>query len=74
MPGVDFENDWKMINMQIGSNDQCASCIDSVLPLLTPEKYGGHVTDAVERIRTSVPKVLVNLSTCIKKGGCRIQD
>jgi phospholipase B1 len=51
-----------MINLQIGSNDQCASCIDTVFPMLTPKKYGEHVTAAVERIRKKVPRVLVNLS------------
>ncbi|EPB87680.1 hypothetical protein HMPREF1544_05461 [Mucor circinelloides 1006PhL] len=60
-PGVNFKNDWKFINLQIGSNDQCASCIDTVFPLLTPEKYGQHVTAAVERIRKNIPRVIVNL-------------
>ncbi|KAI7904752.1 uncharacterized protein BX663DRAFT_431471 [Cokeromyces recurvatus] len=61
MPGIDFKNDWKLINVQIGSNDQCASCIDSVIPLLTPTKYGEHITNAVERIRKNIPRVIVNL-------------
>ena len=65
-PGVNFQNDWKLINLQIGSNDQCASCIDTVYPLLTPEKYGQHVTAAVERIRKNIPRVIVNLSKTVK--------
>lgn len=69
-PGVNFKNDWKFINLQIGSNDQCASCIDTVFPLLTPEKYGQHVTAAVERIRKNIPRVIVNLSKASKELEC----
>ncbi|KAG2233944.1 hypothetical protein INT48_009757 [Thamnidium elegans] len=61
MPGINYNNDWKLINIQIGSNDQCASCIDNFIPLLTPELYGKHVTAAIERIRKNVPRVLINL-------------
>lgn len=87
LPGIDYQNDWKLINMQIGSeftyiyknvdvklnnsssmigNDQCASCINALVPLLTPKAYGKHVTDAIERIRTTVPRVLINLSKYFK--------
>lgn len=60
-PGVNFKKDWKLINVQIGSNDQCASCIDEFIDVLTPELYGKHVEAAVERIRKNIPNVLVNL-------------
>lgn len=62
LPGVNYKNDWKFINVQIGSNDQCASCINSVIDYLTPERYGEHMTAAVERIRNQIPRVIVNLS------------
>ncbi|KAI8092277.1 uncharacterized protein B0P05DRAFT_462375 [Gilbertella persicaria] len=61
LPGIDYNKDWKLINMQIGSNDQCASCIDALIPTLTPTLYGKHVTDAIERIRKNIPRVIVNL-------------
>ncbi|KAI8969710.1 hypothetical protein BDB01DRAFT_768090 [Pilobolus umbonatus] len=61
LPGASFKNDWKLINVQIGSNDQCASCIDELIPMLRPELYGKHLEAAVERIRQKIPKVLVNL-------------
>ncbi|KAI8969715.1 hypothetical protein BDB01DRAFT_855575 [Pilobolus umbonatus] len=61
MPFVNYNNDWKMINVQIGSNDQCASCIDEFISLLRPDLYGGYVEAVVERIRRNIPKVLVNL-------------
>ncbi|KAI9496152.1 hypothetical protein BDB00DRAFT_869786 [Zychaea mexicana] len=56
----DFENDWKLINIQIGSNDQCASCGASASDV-TAEKYGQYVSAAVQRIIENVPNVIVNL-------------
>ncbi|OAC98737.1 hypothetical protein MUCCIDRAFT_114978 [Mucor lusitanicus CBS 277.49] len=61
MEGVDFENDWKMINIQIGSNDMCGACNGSYMDEVTPDKFGGYVEAAVERIHDSIPKVLINL-------------
>lgn len=61
MEGIDFENDWKMINIQIGSNDMCGACNSSYMDEVTPEKFGGYVEAAVERIQANIPHVLVNL-------------
>ncbi|KAI8083693.1 hypothetical protein BDF21DRAFT_336998 [Thamnidium elegans] len=59
--GVDYQNDWKMINIQIGSNDMCGACNSSYINDTTPEVFGSYVEAAVERIRNNIPKVLVNL-------------
>lgn len=59
--GIDYKNDWKMINIQIGSNDICGACNTSYADEVTPEKFGGYVEAAIDRIHTSVPKVVVNL-------------
>ena len=32
-PGVDFENDWKVVTMFIGGNDLCSFCEDRVMYL-----------------------------------------
>ncbi|KAG2222312.1 hypothetical protein INT45_001575 [Circinella minor] len=56
----DFDNDWKLINIQIGSNDQCASCGKNADDV-TSDKYAGYVSKAVERIVKNVPNVIVNL-------------
>ncbi|KAL7314360.1 hypothetical protein PS15m_005943 [Mucor circinelloides] len=61
MEGVDFQNDWKMINIQIGSNDMCGACNSSYMDEVTPEKFGGYVEAAIERIHDNIPNVLVNL-------------
>ncbi|KAG0170907.1 hypothetical protein DFQ30_001795 [Apophysomyces sp. BC1015] len=60
-PGINYKTDWKMINIQIGSNDQCGSCIDTLVDILTPEKYGSYLDKALSRIHQNVPRVLVNL-------------
>ncbi|KAI9279302.1 hypothetical protein BY458DRAFT_431822 [Sporodiniella umbellata] len=59
--GVDMQNDWKMINIQIGSNDMCSSCSDGYEDVTSPESFGKNVENAVERIIANVPKVLINL-------------
>ncbi|KAI9268039.1 hypothetical protein BDA99DRAFT_535558 [Phascolomyces articulosus] len=56
----DFENDWKLVNIQIGSNDQCASCGLNALDV-TAARYGSYVSAAVKRIVENVPNVIVNL-------------
>ncbi|KAI9478661.1 MAG: hypothetical protein EXX96DRAFT_571769 [Benjaminiella poitrasii] len=65
-----YQNDWKMITIQIGSNDQCASCgTDSIVNEVTPEAYGKYVEAAIERIKAEVPKVIVNLFGTFKVSG-----
>lgn len=61
MAGRSFDTDWKMINIQIGSNDMCGACNSSYMDQVTPEKYGAYVENAIDRIHASIPKVLVNL-------------
>lgn len=61
MKNVNFSNDWKMITIQIGSNDQCASCLSPWKSEVTAEKFGSYVEKAVERIQKSIPRTIVNL-------------
>ncbi|KAI9322817.1 hypothetical protein BX666DRAFT_661392 [Dichotomocladium elegans] len=61
MHGLDFENDWKMITLNIGGNDQCSICGGPRADVASPEKYGAFVRAAVERIHQNVPRVIVNL-------------
>ncbi|CAO0790873.1 unnamed protein product [Mucor circinelloides] len=63
---TNYENDWKMITIQIGSNDQCASCGGVIEDHVTPDAYGNYVEAAIERIRTEIPKVVVNLFATFK--------
>lgn len=59
MENIDFENDWKMISLQVGGNDQCSSCLDP--NIYTPDNYERYVDAAIQRIQDSIPKVIVNL-------------
>ncbi|KAG2230357.1 hypothetical protein INT48_002810 [Thamnidium elegans] len=61
MRSIDFENDWKMINIQIGSNDMCDSCRENSIDRASPERYGEYVEAAVDKIHAIIPKVIVNL-------------
>lgn len=58
---ANYANDWKMINIQIGSNDMCGACDPAHADDVTPEKYGAYVEAAIERIRANISKVLINL-------------
>jgi len=59
-PGIDYLNDWKFLNLQIGTNDLCSSCMDPY-GFLTADMYEQNVRNALEIIRMEVPKVVVNL-------------
>lgn len=56
-----YKNDWKFITIQIGSNDQCASCNSSITDHVTAAAYGQYVEAAIERIKAEIPKTVVNL-------------
>lgn len=57
---TNYQKDWKLITLQIGSNDQCASC-GSNAALVTADAYGNYVEAAIQRIKEEIPKTVVNL-------------
>ncbi|KAG1443131.1 hypothetical protein G6F56_010785 [Rhizopus delemar] len=59
--GSNYSNVWKLITLQVGSNDQCASCNTLFSKYTTSESYGKNVEAAVERIKKEIPKVVINL-------------
>lgn len=42
-------------------NDQCASCVSPFKSEVTAEKWGSYVEAAIERIKTEIPRTVVNL-------------
>ncbi|KAI9362796.1 hypothetical protein BD770DRAFT_407870 [Pilaira anomala] len=58
---IDFDKDWKIINIQIGSLDMCNLCKNLTQNEYTPEKYGKYLEAAVDRIYKNIPNVIVNL-------------
>jgi phospholipase B1 len=65
--GVLSPTDWKLMTVFIGSNDICHSCTE-VTSL--PPAFGVNVLAAVERLRTSMSNVLVQISKlCFTNNG-----
>lgn len=58
---TNYQKDWKMITIQIGSNDQCAACGGEITEHVTADAYGNYVEAAINRIKAEIPKVVVNL-------------
>lgn len=56
-------DDWKLLTVFIGSNDICHSCTQ---PTSLPPAFAVNVLAAVERIRTSMTNVLVQIGTVIQ--------
>jgi len=59
-PAINVQTDWKVLTIMIGANDLCASCTFD-LDFLDPDDYQSNLMATLERIRTSVPRVFVNL-------------
>ncbi|XP_064601697.1 phospholipase B1, membrane-associated-like [Liolophura sinensis] len=58
-PGVDFENDWKVITLFIGGNDLCDYCEDQ--EKFSATNYLRDVQAALDTLHDSVPRAFVNL-------------
>lgn len=56
-----YLTDWKFITLQIGSNDQCASCNGSYVADVTADAYGQYVEATIERIKANIPRTVINL-------------
>jgi len=54
------QSGWKMLNVFIGSNDLCAICEGGYR---SPTEYGQNILAALERFRSNMTNVFVNLST-----------
>lgn len=57
--GLVQPTDWKLLTIFIGSNDICHSCTE-VTSL--PPIFGANIMTAIDRIRTSISHVLVQVS------------
>jgi len=56
---IDMARDWKLLTILIGANDICASCVGKAF--LNPDDFEHHLRELVEKIRTNIPRVLVNV-------------
>jgi len=58
---IDFDNDWKVLTILIGANDICASCEFLDKGFRTPDEFSKYLLATLERVRTSIPRVFVNI-------------
>lgn len=59
-PNMDVANDWKVLTINIGANDLCASCTFG-LDYLSPDDYQNNLMATLERVRAALPRTFVNL-------------
>ncbi|ORX56325.1 hypothetical protein DM01DRAFT_1334798 [Hesseltinella vesiculosa] len=55
--GTAYDNDWKMINVFLGSNDISVSC----MPGYREEDFNKNMRAGLDLIKEKIPKVIVNL-------------
>ncbi|KAI8055011.1 GDSL-like Lipase/Acylhydrolase-domain-containing protein [Syncephalis plumigaleata] len=60
---VNMKNDWKFLNLQVGSNDLCLACTPFAKDRgpLSADAYESYIREALQTIRTNIPRVFVNL-------------
>eukprot|EP00128_Syssomonas_multiformis_P011193 Colp12_sorted_trinity150504_noHs@6018 len=63
IPGLDYENDWKLVTIWIGGNDLCAICKGDVD--YTPEKHTAYIEQTLDYLLANMPRVFVNLVLAI---------
>ncbi|CAO3696535.1 unnamed protein product [Rhizopus stolonifer] len=61
IPGLDFENDWKLLTLQIGGLDQCTACYPGMQKTSDPDFYAKNVEVMLEYVKNNIPRSIVNL-------------
>ncbi|XP_078398995.1 phospholipase B1, membrane-associated [Cetorhinus maximus] len=56
---IDFQNDWKIINLFIGGNDICNYCTDSAY--FSAINFARRIEEALDILHKEVPRAFVNL-------------
>jgi phospholipase B1 len=58
---VDYQNDYKLMTMFIGSNDACIGCLPIIgQTVLSPDQFEENIREVLEEIRT-IPRIVVSL-------------
>ncbi|XP_069064215.1 phospholipase B1, membrane-associated-like [Pleurodeles waltl] len=68
-PGVDFNNDWKVITIFIGANDLCDYCKNKTL--FSAESFIANLTSSLDMLHMEVPRAIVNVVQLFKLEGLR---
>ena len=64
---INFENDWKLVTIYIGSNDLCLSICQND-PRSEPEAFLQSITDTLDYLRDNLPRTFVNLVQLLENG------
>ncbi|EYC01304.1 hypothetical protein Y032_0108g3 [Ancylostoma ceylanicum] len=60
---VNYNEDWKLLNIFIGGNDMCSFCKDRTLQ---PSECVQHIQDAIQIIYDNVPRVIVSVTAMLQ--------
>ncbi|KAI3367388.1 hypothetical protein L3Q82_026248 [Scortum barcoo] len=58
-PGLNYEEDWKVVTMLIGMNDICDYCKDKTL--FSPNSFIHYMTEALDMMMKEIPRTIVNV-------------
>ncbi|XP_078031562.1 phospholipase B1, membrane-associated [Epinephelus lanceolatus] len=58
-PGLNYDEDWKVVTMLIGMNDICDYCKDKTL--FSPDRFIHHMTAALNMMMDQIPRTIVNV-------------
>ncbi|CAJ1074675.1 phospholipase B1%2C membrane-associated-like [Xyrichtys novacula] len=58
-PGLNFEEDWKVVTMLIGMNDICDYCKNKTL--FSPDNFIHYMTEALDMMMKEIPRTIVNV-------------
>ncbi|XP_047466578.1 phospholipase B1, membrane-associated-like isoform X2 [Mugil cephalus] len=58
-PGLNFQEDWKVVTMLIGMNDVCDYCKNKTL--FSPDSFIHHMTEALDMMMNEIPRTIVNV-------------
>ncbi|XP_074144393.1 phospholipase B1, membrane-associated isoform X2 [Sminthopsis crassicaudata] len=56
---IDFQKDWKVVTVLIGTIDLCYYCTDS--NIYSPSKFSSHFQNALDFLHREVPRALINI-------------
>jgi len=68
---VDFENDWKLVNIFIGGNDVCGYCHHGGP---SGEEFGNYLKQAIQILYDNIPRVIVSLLSMLHLEMIRTSD
>ncbi|XP_056151408.1 phospholipase B1, membrane-associated [Lampris incognitus] len=58
-PGLNFQEDWKLVTMLIGMNDICDYCKNETR--FSPDNFIRYMTEALDMMMSEVPRIIVNV-------------